>query len=124
MPVFTVSRVRRSAFPAGTRTRLAPPGAEPVNREPSRHLREPGTHRRVIAEGVETTAQAAFLLNHKCEEAQGYLYAKPLQAAEFEAYLRSHLLAGAIEQVDKSVSRETKFPRHAAKPSGRRAPGG
>ena len=28
----------------------------------------------VIAEGVETTAQAAFLLNQKCEEAQGYLY--------------------------------------------------
>jgi predicted signal transduction protein with EAL and GGDEF domain len=42
----------------------------------------------IIAEGVETQAQAAFLLNEHCEEAQGYLYAKPLPAADFEAYLR------------------------------------
>ena len=73
---------------------------------------------------METTAQAAFLLNQKCEEAQGYLYAKPLPAADFEAYLRSHLLADAIELVGKPAGRETKFPRRAAKPSGRRAPGG
>src|SRR5205807_862571 len=44
---------------------------------------------RVVAEGVETEAQAAFLLKESCEEAQGYLYAKPLPAAEFEAYLRT-----------------------------------
>ena len=43
----------------------------------------------IIAEGVETAAQAAFLLNEKCEEAQGFLYAKPLSAADFEAYLRT-----------------------------------
>jgi diguanylate cyclase (GGDEF)-like protein/PAS domain S-box-containing protein len=42
----------------------------------------------VIAEGVETGAQAAFLRAEKCEELQGYLYAKPLPAADFEAYLR------------------------------------
>ena len=32
----------------------------------------------VIAEGVETEAQAAFLLNERCEEAQGFLYSVPL----------------------------------------------
>jgi sensor c-di-GMP phosphodiesterase-like protein len=52
---------------------------------------------RVVAEGVETEAQAAFLLKESCEEAQGYLYAKPLPAAEFEAYLRGRHLAVSRE---------------------------
>jgi diguanylate cyclase (GGDEF)-like protein len=46
----------------------------------------------VIAEGVETTGQAAFLLNEGCEEAQGYLYAKPLAGDAFEAFLRTRRL--------------------------------
>jgi EAL domain-containing protein (putative c-di-GMP-specific phosphodiesterase class I) len=41
----------------------------------------------VVAEGVETDAQAAFLRNERCQEAQGYLYGKPLMAAEFAGYL-------------------------------------
>jgi EAL domain-containing protein (putative c-di-GMP-specific phosphodiesterase class I) len=44
----------------------------------------------VIAEGVETVAQAAFLRAERCEELQGYLYSKPLPAADFEAYLREN----------------------------------
>jgi diguanylate cyclase (GGDEF)-like protein/PAS domain S-box-containing protein len=48
---------------------------------------------RVVAEGVETEAQAAFLVKESCEEAQGYLYAKPLPAAEFEVYLKGRHLA-------------------------------
>jgi diguanylate cyclase (GGDEF)-like protein/PAS domain S-box-containing protein len=42
----------------------------------------------VIAEGVETRAQATFLRAEKCEEVQGFLYAKPLPAQEFEEFLR------------------------------------
>ena len=37
---------------------------------------------RVVAEGVETMEQAAFLDVHGCEVAQGYLYSKPLQKRE------------------------------------------
>ena len=35
---------------------------------------------RVVAEGVETPAQARFLRNHRCEEAQGYAFSRPLPA--------------------------------------------
>ena len=42
---------------------------------------------RVVAEGVETTDQAAFLLDRGCTTHQGYLYAKPMPADEFEAAL-------------------------------------
>jgi EAL domain-containing protein (putative c-di-GMP-specific phosphodiesterase class I) len=39
----------------------------------------------VIAEGVETAEQAAFLLRHGCNRAQGYYYSKPAPAAELLA---------------------------------------
>jgi diguanylate cyclase (GGDEF)-like protein/PAS domain S-box-containing protein len=50
----------------------------------------------IIAEGVETEAQARFLLEERCEEAQGYLYAKPLSAPDFETYLRERRLAAHV----------------------------
>ncbi len=37
----------------------------------------------VIAEGVETPAQLAFLKAHDCDEMQGYLFSKPLDAEAF-----------------------------------------
>jgi EAL domain-containing protein (putative c-di-GMP-specific phosphodiesterase class I) len=39
----------------------------------------------VIAEGVETAEQAAFLLRHGCNRAQGYYYSKPAPASELLA---------------------------------------
>jgi diguanylate cyclase (GGDEF)-like protein/PAS domain S-box-containing protein len=64
----------------------------------------------VIAEGVETTAQAAFLLAERCEEAQGFLYAKPLPGCEFESYLRTSHLALASSCAERRPQREACLP--------------
>jgi diguanylate cyclase (GGDEF)-like protein/PAS domain S-box-containing protein len=42
----------------------------------------------VIAEGVETEAQRAFLEQHDCQVCQGYLFGKPVPLAEFELLLK------------------------------------
>jgi EAL domain-containing protein (putative c-di-GMP-specific phosphodiesterase class I) len=44
---------------------------------------------RVIAEGVETSAQFEFLKSHGCEAAQGYLIARPLEEREFLAWWKA-----------------------------------
>ncbi len=41
----------------------------------------------VIAEGVETMAQRAFLLDHGCQEFQGYLYSPAIEHDAFEQLL-------------------------------------
>jgi len=43
----------------------------------------------VIAEGVETVEQQAFLRSHACDEMQGYLFSKPLPPAQLASLLRS-----------------------------------
>jgi diguanylate cyclase (GGDEF)-like protein len=43
---------------------------------------------KVIAEGVETAAQLAFLTTHGCDEIQGYVFSPAVPAAEMTAALR------------------------------------
>ncbi|MBL8245281.1 MAG: EAL domain-containing protein, partial [Rhodanobacteraceae bacterium] len=39
----------------------------------------------LVAEGVETEGQAALLREYGCELAQGYLYARPMPAEQYQA---------------------------------------
>ena len=44
---------------------------------------------RVIAEGVETRDQLAFLQAEDCDEAQGYYFSRPLVADQFARLLEN-----------------------------------
>jgi diguanylate cyclase len=46
-------------------------------------------HLKVVAEGVETHGELAFLHENQCDELQGYLFSRPLPAQEFAALIRS-----------------------------------
>jgi len=44
---------------------------------------------KVVAEGVETDGQLAFLKNSRCNEIQGFLLSKPLPSSQIEEFFRS-----------------------------------
>ena len=46
-------------------------------------------HHKVVAEGIETQEQLAFLKGRHCAEGQGYLFSRPLPAAAFGDLLRA-----------------------------------
>jgi diguanylate cyclase (GGDEF)-like protein/PAS domain S-box-containing protein len=52
---------------------------------------------RVIAEGVETPEELAFLRAHHCDEAQGFYFSRPIQALQF-----ARLLATGITDPESS----------------------
>ena len=45
---------------------------------------------RVIAEGVETVEQEAFLREHACDEIQGYLFSEPIPGDDFYTFVAQH----------------------------------
>jgi EAL domain-containing protein (putative c-di-GMP-specific phosphodiesterase class I)/PleD family two-component response regulator len=46
---------------------------------------------KVVAEGVETTAELDFLKNIQCDAIQGFLFSRPLSAPEFQKLVRKQL---------------------------------
>ncbi|MFR5194789.1 MAG: EAL domain-containing protein [Eggerthella lenta] len=60
----------------------------------------------VIAEGVETREQVNFLLDVGCSYAQGYYYARPMEAAAFEALLTD----GSKVQHEQCALQDTRRP--------------
>jgi len=51
----------------------------------------------VVAEGVETEAQLAFLREQKCDEMQGYLFSAPVNPDRFEELLKTGGMAPATQ---------------------------
>jgi EAL domain-containing protein (putative c-di-GMP-specific phosphodiesterase class I) len=43
----------------------------------------------VVAEGIETNEQRTYLQAHHCEQGQGYLFSRPLPAAQFAVLLQA-----------------------------------
>jgi EAL domain-containing protein (putative c-di-GMP-specific phosphodiesterase class I) len=46
---------------------------------------------KVVGEGIESEQAWDYLRLHGCDQGQGYLFSKPLPAAEFESWYRTHL---------------------------------
>lgn len=55
----------------------------------------------VVAEGVETVDQQAFLRDHACNEMQGFLFSKPLPASEILSLLLPTMDAAPTLQPDE-----------------------
>ena len=55
---------------------------------------------KVIAEGAETKEHESFLLEHKCDEVQGFRYSRPVPAEEFIEFFKSY--DGTLASFDKN----------------------
>jgi EAL domain-containing protein (putative c-di-GMP-specific phosphodiesterase class I) len=51
---------------------------------------------RVVAEGVETQAELAFLQEHQCEEAQGFYFSRPVGAEPFAKLLKEGIPEASV----------------------------
>ncbi|WP_245500190.1 EAL domain-containing protein, partial [Mesorhizobium sp. M4B.F.Ca.ET.089.01.1.1] len=65
-------------------------------------------HLRVIAEGVETDDQVAFLRKNNCDEMQGYHFSKPVSAQGIEKLLHTASVADDGQGVPASRTLTTK----------------
>jgi EAL domain-containing protein (putative c-di-GMP-specific phosphodiesterase class I) len=63
---------------------------------------------RVVAEGVETAEELAFLRDQNCDEAQGFYFSHALPSSAFATLLKTGLTA---PDVCVSLSK-TAWPKH------------
>jgi EAL domain-containing protein (putative c-di-GMP-specific phosphodiesterase class I) len=61
----------------------------------------------VVAEGVETAAQLAFLREQKCDEMQGYLFSAPVNPDRFEELLKEGGMAPVEKKPEKQETART-----------------
>ncbi len=73
-----------------------------------------GLNIKVVAEGVETEEQLRFLKRRRCDEAQGYLFARPISVEEFPAAVES------IRRVRHHDQPTDERPKTTALQAGRR----
>jgi EAL domain-containing protein (putative c-di-GMP-specific phosphodiesterase class I) len=69
---------------------------------------------RVIAEGVETEAQIAFLRDNQCDEMQGYHFSRPVAASAIPALLARRAIPSAPRPAKKR--RPQRRPRAIRRP--------
>jgi EAL domain-containing protein (putative c-di-GMP-specific phosphodiesterase class I) len=74
---------------------------------------------RVVAEGVETFEELAFLHAHQCEEAQGYYFSHPVPAEQFAKLLKTGIspeTRAALSTLNDraNMARSRRTPRGAA----------
>ena len=67
---------------------------------------------RVVAEGVETQAELAFLKSHQCDDAQGYYFSRPVLPDEF-----ARLLEIGIAKPSRRVSEVRPLRRDRSCPA-------
>jgi diguanylate cyclase (GGDEF)-like protein/PAS domain S-box-containing protein len=77
---------------------------------------------RVIAEGVETEAQVAFLRENHCDELQGYHFSRPIAAADIPALLlrQAAMVAAAAAARPVKKPQPPRRPRAVRRPQPRR----
>jgi len=62
---------------------------------------------RVIAEGVETEEQVAFLRSRRCDEMQGYLFSQPVSAEAFRKLLHEGWNLSRVEVLGRQDQHES-----------------
>lgn len=76
-------------------------------------------HLEVIAEGIETVEQLDFLREHHCRQGQGFLFARPMPAADFKALMKANrsLVAPSVCSCQRIGKRINGAGRRQASPS-------